>query len=112
MSDYGTRRRGWRGYRAGRVTDPLFDLRLAFNGGFRALARGAAEMPVRRVHVASVDVPARRQDLDAVLRSLTDTRHAVTISLAPLGDRGKFHDINLALRDADLSAIDWLISGR
>lgn len=69
MSDYGTRRRGWRGYRAGRVTDPLFDLRLAFNGGFRALARSAAQMPVRRVHVASVDVPARRHDLEAVLRS-------------------------------------------
>jgi hypothetical protein len=109
VSDYGTRRHGWRGYRSGRVTDPLFDLRLAVSRGFRAFAREAAKMPGRRVHIASVDVPARRQDLETVLRSLKDTRHEVTVSLAPLGDRGKFHNINLALRDADLSSVDWLI---
>jgi len=33
----------------------------------------------------------------------------VTVSLAPIGDRGKFENINLALRDFDRNAIDWLI---
>lgn len=99
----------WRGYRGGRVTDPLFDLRLVLNAGYRALARHAAETPSRHVHVASVDVPARRNALESVLRTLTRSRHHVTVSYAPLGNRGKFENINLALRDVDLEQVDWLI---
>lgn len=106
---YASRRRGWRGYRAGRVTDPLFDLRLSLNPRYRALDRRAAEMPSRRVHIASVDVPGRRNALESVLRTLTASRHNVTVSLAPLGDRGKFENINLALRDVDLKPVDWLL---
>ncbi len=109
ISDYGVRRHGLRGYRIGRVTDPLFDLRLAFNPGYRALVRNAAQMPVRSVHIASVDVPARREGLQSVLSNLKDTRHKVTVSLAPLGSRGKFHNINIALHGVDLSSRDWLI---
>ncbi len=100
---------GWRGYRGGRVTDPLFDLRLALNTRYRALARHAAEMPSRHVHIASVDVPERRSALERVLRTLRQSRHNVTVSLAPLGDRGKFENVNLALRDVNLELVDWLI---
>jgi Glycosyltransferase like family 2 len=100
---------GWRGYRGGRVTDPLFDLRLALNARYRALARHASEMPSRHVHIASVDVPERRSALESVLRTLAASRHNVTVSLAPLGDRGKFENINLALHDVDLKPVDWLI---
>jgi hypothetical protein len=106
---YAGRDIGWRGYRGGRVTDPVFDLRLALNPRYRALARHAAKMPSRRVHIASVDVPGRRNALESVLRTLTASRHNVTVSLAPLGDRGKFENINLALRDVDLRSVDWLI---
>ncbi len=109
VSGYGGRRVGWRGYRWGRVTDTLFDLRLALNTGYRALARHAKEMPSRHIHIASVDVPKRRCALEGVLRTLTASRHNVTVSLAPLGDRGKFENINLALHDVDLGPVDWLI---
>ena len=110
LSRFGTRRLdGWRGRRFGLFADAAFDLRLAAGGGFRALARRAAAAPPRRVHVASVDVPARRADLQAVLRALRDTRHAVTVTLAPLGERGKFQNINLALREVDLGDVDWLV---
>ena len=109
QSQYGVRRRGWRGRRIGVLTDPLFDLRLTRNRSYRSLAHKAASMPPRRVHVAAVDVPARRADLDAVVAALADTRHQVTVSFAPLGDRGKFENINLALRGVDLAQIDWLI---
>jgi len=66
-------------------------------------------MPTRRVKVASVDVPTRRNDLERVLRTLKTTRHMVSVSLAPLGNRGKFENINLALRDVDLDPVDWLV---
>lgn len=107
--NYAARHGGWRGYRGGRVTDPLFDLRLLLNSRYRALARHAAEMSSRRVHIASVDVPGRRNGLEGVLRTLKAGRHNVTVSLAPLGDRGKFENINLALRDVDVESVDWLI---
>ena len=110
FSGYGARQPyGWRGYRRGVLTDALYDIRLAINPGFWTLTRSAASMPVRRVHIASVDVPTRRDDLAAVLRALKNTRHDVTVSLVPLGQRGKFENINLALRDVDLSKVDWLI---
>jgi hypothetical protein len=110
-SRYGVRQEyGWRGYgRCGCVTDLLFDLRLMLHLGYRALARKAARMPIRRIHVASVDVPAHHRDLEGVLRALKNTRHIVTVSLTPLGDRGKFENINLALRNLNLDLIDWLI---
>lgn len=109
-SSYGLRREsGVRGLVCGRVMDPLFDVRLALSGGYRALSHRAARMPTRRVHVASVDVPGRRDDLERVLCMLKATRHIVTVSLAPLGNRGKFQNINLALQDVRLDRVDWLI---
>lgn len=100
---------GWRGRRRAQVMDPVFDFRLAFSSGYRALVRKAAQMPVRHVHVATVDVPARRDGLERLLQALKDTRHTVTVSLAPLGNRGKFENINLALHDIRLDEVDWLI---
>jgi hypothetical protein len=109
-SPFGLRQQyGWRGYRCAQVVDPLFEFRLAFSPGYRMLIRKAAEMPVRHVHVATVDVPARRDGLERLLQTLKDTRHRVTVSLAPLGNRGKFENINLALHDVHLDEVDWLI---
>jgi len=109
-SRYGLRQEyGWHGYRRAFVTDPLFDSRLKISPGYRALLRKAAQMPVRHVHVVSVDVPARRDDLERVLQALRDTRHTVTVSLAPLANRGKFENINLALRNTHLNEVDWLV---
>lgn len=83
-SRYGLRQEhGWRGYRRGRLAAPLFDLRLTFNLGYRALTRAAGRMPTRCVQVASADVPARRNDLEKVLRTLKTTRHIVRSRLPP-----------------------------
>ena len=110
LSTFGVRRWDrWYGYDRGKRTDLIFDAANSINPQFHMVASGAKTMPVRNVHVVSVDVPARRAGLDDVLRALRDTRHNVTVTLAPLGDRGKFENINLALKDVDLGGIDWLI---
>jgi len=109
-ASYGNRdETGWRSYAEGEQTDKLFDLANMLNPRFWRIARRAASAPVRRVHVVAVDVPARRDDLQGVFRALRDSRHQVTTSLAPLGDRGKFQNINIGLADVDLSGVDWLI---
>lgn len=111
-SGYGgrqSRRRHWRSRHHGRAVDRLFDLRLQLNGSFRTLAERAAAMPRRRVLVTSVDVPARRAGLDAMLAALQRTRHDVVVQLAPLGDRGKFENINAAMAGTPLDGFDWLI---
>jgi len=111
-SGYGgrqTRRRDWRSRHHGRIVDRLFDLRLQLNGSFRTLPAQAAQMPRRRVLVTSVDVPARRAVLDAMLTALQRTRHDVTVQLAPLGDRGKFENINAAMEGTPMDGFDWLI---
>ncbi len=110
LSRYGTRPMwGWRKPEFAAVTDLAFDARLAMNPAFRDLAHRARQNPVRRVHVASVDVPNRRNDLERVLSALKQTHNEVTVSLAPLGDRGKFQNINVALAEVDLSGVDWLV---
>ena len=92
-----------------RRADALYGMRLQLNSSYHRLVWNAKRMPVQRILVTSVDVPNRREGLEAVLAALKRTRHDVTVSVAPIGDRGKFQNINLALRDVDLSAYDWLI---
>lgn len=87
----------------------MFDLRLHLNSSFRQLPALAAQMPRRRVLVTSVDVPARRAGLDAMLTALQRTRHDVTVQLAPLGNRGKFENINVAMASMPLDGFEWLI---
>lgn len=111
-SGYGgrqTRRRHWRARHHGWIVDRLFDLRLRLSRSFRHLPARAAQMPQRRVLVASVDVPARRAGLETMLAALQRTRHDVTVRLAPLGDRGKFENINAAMGGMPPEGFDWLI---
>lgn len=109
-SSYGVRPHGsWRSRRPGRVVDAVFDARLALNSAYRLLRRHAARMPVRKVLVASVDVAARRADLDIVVGDLRASRHDVTVTLPPLGDRGKFQNINIGLQNFNLDDYDWLL---
>lgn len=111
-SEFGVRqkrRRDWRSRHNGQSVDRLFDLRLQLNSSFRKLPKLAAAMPRRRVLVTSVDVPARRAGLDAMLAALQRTRHEVVVQLAPLGDRGKFENINAAMAGTALDGFDWLI---
>ena len=99
----------WRSRRLGLITDALFDLPLALCDATGRVRREASQLPVQRVLVASVNVPHREAELEKVLAALRRTRHDVTVALAPVGDRGKFHNINLALHQHDISAFDWLI---
>ena len=99
----------WRSRRLGPITDALFGLPLALRGATGRVTREAQQLPVQRVLVASVNVPHREAELEKVLVALQRTRHDVTVALAPVGDRGKFHNINLALDQHDISAFDWLI---
>lgn len=99
----------WRSRRLGPVTDALFDLPLALRGAKGRLSREAQQLPVQRVLVASVNVPYREAELENVLAELRRTRHDVTVALAPLGERGKFHNVNLALAERDVSTFDWLL---
>ena len=109
-SSHGARRSAsWRSRRFGRAVDAIFDRRLALNPSYHGLPALAAAMPVRKILVVAVDVPARRADLDDVVRRLRTSRHDLTVVLAPLGDRGKFQNINAGLLDVDADAHDWLI---
>ena len=109
LSRFGNLDKELYGNRFPRRGDAACDLWLRFMPGYRRLARRAARLPVQRIHIAAVEVPSRRQDLDAVVGALKDTRHQVSVSVAPIGERGKFQNINLALAGVDLSQIDWLI---
>ena len=100
-------RRTWRDRRLGRATDFLFDARLRLQS--RQLKAARLALPVRRVLVTSVEVPGREADLQGVVDRLRRTRHDVSLAMAPMGERGKFHNINLALAKSDLAAVDWLI---
>ncbi len=66
-------------------------------------------MPRRGVLVTSVDVPARRAGLEAMLAALQRIWHDVTVQLASLGDRGKFENFNVAMRGTPSDGFDWLI---
>ena len=111
LSAYGTCEVDEKAYcnRHPRRADRLFNFWLKCKPSYRRLVAKAKRLPVQRIHVASVVVPSRRHDLDKVIALLKDTKHQVSVSLAPIGERGKFHNINLALADVDLNAIDWLI---
>ena len=111
LSGYGTLQAAEESYgsRFPRRVDTWFNAWLSCMPSFRSLAFKAKRLPPQRIHVASVDVPARRGDLDRVIATLKDTKHDISVSLAPIGERGKFHNINLALADVDQSKLDWLI---
>lgn len=87
----------------------LFDATLRLNPAYWRLRARMATMPVRKILITSVDVPSRRADLDAVMKQLQASRHDVTVRITPLGDRGKFQNINVGLEGADLADYDWLL---
>ncbi len=101
------RKRPWQRRRVARWFDTLFDRRIA--GAMRVVARQAAATPPRQVLVVSIAMPGRSAGLDALIADLARSRHAITACVAPMGDRGKFENINLALADHDLDRFDWLI---
>ena len=89
------------------ILDALCDARLFLS---RGRAREALALAPQRILLAAVKVPGRERDLENVIQTLSRSgRHQVTVAIAPMGDRGKFDNINLALAGHDLTQFDWLL---
>lgn len=97
----------WQRRRVARYFDPLFDSRIASR--MREVTAKARQLPSRSVLVASVDVPGRSGELEQVMRAMSDSHHFVQTCAAPMAERGKFANINEALKQHDLGRFDWLI---
>jgi hypothetical protein len=109
-SSYGNIRQArWRRYhKLLGMLDVLCDARLS--AMLRRARRTSPDMPVQRILLAAVSVPGREKDLQTLISSLTQsTRHQVTAATMPMGERGKFDNINLALSEYDLSTFDWIL---
>ena len=108
-SQYGLRRRySWMNRRLGPVTDWVWARGLSLV--LPRVRRSAGDIPVQRVLLASVEVPARKGDLDRVVAEMKRSRHEITVMKAPLGEnKGKFQNLAPVLDGIDLQAFDWLI---
>jgi hypothetical protein len=106
-STYCERKQFWQRRRVGRFFDFLFDLRIAPR--IRAVQQSAEQPPRRNVLVATVAVPQRAASLQVVLAEFNRSRHRVSVCATPMGDRGKFDNINVALQGYWLDQFDWLI---
>ena len=99
----------WRRY--GKVLgalDALCDARLAVP--LRRALRASSGVPSQHILIAAVRVPGREKALDDLIGTLgRSTRHALTVAVAPMGERGKFDNINLAIAAHDLSKFDWVL---
>lgn len=118
MSDFfdtqggGAKSLNWRRWRWLRALDKVYDARVALGRGIHAARRGAADRGPARVLIVGIEVPSRAADIHSVIDKLRqDSRHAVTVSIAPMGDKGKFANIDDAIAGAPmpLSDYDWLV---
>lgn len=94
------------------VRDWFCDRGLRLGGGLARVRRRAASKPPGRVLIVGVEVPSRAADIHRVMDKLRQgSRHDVSVSVTPMGPRGKFENIDVAIRDAaePLSAFDWLV---
>jgi hypothetical protein len=100
----------WRNRRLGRIVDPVFDACLAVGGGKRKLRRSMKNVPELSVLIAGVSVPGRENEINTVTTKLARSgHHRIEVSIVPMGDRGKFENINWAIAGRDLAQYDWLI---
>lgn len=95
-----------------RLRDGLYDLMVRTRGGLARVRRRAASGPSKRILVVGVEVPSRAADIHRVVDALrAGSRHEVVASIAPMGDRGKFANIDAAIASAPepLQRFDWLV---
>ena len=110
-SSYGQNgRQRWRRYPAVlRLLDALYDQRLRLSGALGRCAKWAAGVERQVVLVVGVDAPGRGEELRQVTAELASSRHAVDVTFAPMGQAGKFDNINAVLGGKALSRYDWLL---
>lgn len=99
----------WRNRRFGRFVDPLFDARLALSNGKRRLRQTLHRSPRLTVLVIGIAVPSREDDIKTVVNAIAQSRHDVDILVVPMGDRGKFDNVNCAISQVDPEKYDWVI---
>jgi hypothetical protein len=98
----------WRKYwKLLRLCDSLCDARIA--NVVSHARRSAAHISPQNILIAAVEVPGREADLRRVFAQMTSFRHNVTYSVAPMGERGKFDNINAAIAKHPIANFDWLI---
>jgi len=101
------RKHFWQRRRVSRIFDALFNRRI--ESQLAALRRHGAGVPPRRVLLVAVEDPGRVEGLKTITAEFCKSRHHVTVRTQPMGNRGKFENINLALDNVELSAFDWLV---
>lgn len=97
----------WQRRRIAPLFDMLFDGRIAPR--MRSLRKHASVMSIRKVLVVSIEDPEHPTALDNIFASFKRSHHDVTTYAVPMGSRGKFENINLALQDFQLDQFDWII---
>ena len=97
--------------RRGVRKDLIADVQLRFDRRWRSLVRQAAALPRQRVLVVGVEVPERGDALAGITAQLARSRHDVVVSTVPMAPKGKFENVDDAIRAAaePLGAFDWLV---
>jgi hypothetical protein len=99
---------GWRRYRPLlSIIDFAHDWRLAQK---KETVKKAISIPPQKVLMAGVEVPGRERDLQLAIELLSASAiHHTKCSIADMGQRGKFDNINNALANEQLSDCDWVL---
>jgi hypothetical protein len=90
------------------VADLLADARAALVARPRRLARAAADWPRRRVLALALERPGPNILADA-RRELQRSHHELCFVSAPVGERGKFENLNALLAANPAAGHDWLL---
>jgi hypothetical protein len=70
----------------------------------------ALMVPPQKLLLAAIEVPGREKELQSVVNSISASAvHHVTQSIAPMGQRGKFDNINNILARHRLCDFDWIL---
>jgi hypothetical protein len=94
-----------------RILDGIHDLRLAAGLRRKRVYRSDLANPRERILVVGVSVPSRPEALKDITARLARSRHQVDVSTVPMLPKGKFENVDDAIRAAPrpLAAYDWLV---
>lgn len=94
------------------LRDKVANARLRFGAGIRAVRHTDAQREAARILVVGIVVPSRPNEIEAVIGDLCQgSRHAITVSIVSMEDKGKFANIDHAIERAPepLAYYDWLV---
>jgi hypothetical protein len=97
--------------RRARLYDGVFDIALRIKARLAKARILRGRGPPRSVLIVGVEAPGREAELARVMARLAESRHAVCISTAAMGERGKFANVEAAISAAPqpLERYDWLV---